>query len=127
MGDSPLSSIIADIVMQDLEEKIFIPYYRYVDNILLVCPKDVLYDIISKFNSYYERLKFTMKLEENYFLNFLDIFLIVKDNKIIIDRFHKESFSTIFIILFQSFKLSKNRNYIQFNKSRHIIISPFVL
>jgi len=108
MGDSPLFSIIADIdIMQDLEEKIFIPYYRYVDNILLVCLKDVLYDIISKFNSYYERLKFTMKLEENYFLNFLDIFLIVKDNKIIIDRFHKESFSTIFIILFQSFKLSK--------------------
>jgi len=49
----PLSPIIADLVMQNLEEhvlsslKIKLPiYYRYVDDILLTAPEDDINDIL---------------------------------------------------------------------------------
>jgi len=59
---SPLSSIIADLVIQDLEKhvlktlsslKIKLPiYYRYIDDILLAAPKDDISDIFETFNNY---------------------------------------------------------------------------
>jgi len=92
---SLLSPIIADIIMQDLAKVLGMLnlsiYYRYVDD--LICPKDVLYDVFSKFNSYHERLKFIVEIEKNHCLNFLNISLIVRDNKIIINWINKESFS----------------------------------
>jgi len=65
MGSS-LSPIIANIVMQDLEESILntldvsIPiYHRYVDDIILVAPVSEITNILNKFN---ERLQFTVDL-----------------------------------------------------------------
>jgi len=88
---SPLSSIVADLVMQDLEESILNSlnirpplYYRYVDDIILSAPEEEAYihNIFKKFNSYHHRLKFTMEIES---LSFLDIILNIKNNKIITD------------------------------------------
>jgi len=60
---SPLSPIIANIVLQDLEEKALqtincdIPfYYRYVDDILLSAPEDQISNIVNCFNSFHKRL-----------------------------------------------------------------------
>jgi len=56
---SPLSPILADIVLQDIEEAALgrisaeLPFYiRYVDDILLAAPDDNLLDVILEiFNS----------------------------------------------------------------------------
>jgi len=97
---SPISPIIADIVMQDLETSILtrlnvqLPfYYRYVDDIVLAAPRDKIMDILDEFNSYHSRLKFTYELENNGSLSFLDLKLRISDNKILIDWFHKKTFS----------------------------------
>jgi len=106
---SPLSPIVADIVMRDLEENILnslnirpILYYRYVDDIILTAPKDEIQLILDRFNSYHYRLKFTLETEVNHCLNFLDITLIRKDTKIITDWFHKSTFSGRYLSFFSN-------------------------
>jgi len=54
--DSPLSSIIADIVMQDLEKMLNsldfdISFYRYVDDIIIIAiPSFKVQEVLEKFN-----------------------------------------------------------------------------
>jgi len=96
---SPLSSIVADLTMRDLEKNVLnalnirpLIYYRYVDNILLSA-KEEIYIILNKFNNYHHRLKFTLETEVNRCLSFLDVTLIIKNNRIITNCFHKIIFS----------------------------------
>ena len=65
----PLSSIIADIVMQDLEEialkKLSVQplfYFRYVDDVILALPSDTINDALNIFNSLHTRLQFTLEV-----------------------------------------------------------------
>jgi len=92
---SPLSPIITDIVLQDLEERAlntlrFKPlfYFRYVDDILLTVPSDSIELTLVTFNSFHDRLQFTSEVEADRKINFLDVTLIV-DNSLIFDWFHK--------------------------------------
>jgi len=104
---SPLSPIIADIVMQDLEENVLnkdhvhLPfYYRYVDDIVFATNDANVNHILELFNSYHQRIKFTVEKESNRSLSFLDLLLIVNNNRIIIDWFHKKSFSGRYLSFF---------------------------
>jgi len=79
---SPLSPIIADIVMQDLEKKALeglkkeIPfYYRYVDDILTAIPRQRTTELLDSFNSLHPRMQFTIEIGGNR-LNFLDATII---------------------------------------------------
>ncbi|XP_018397778.1 PREDICTED: uncharacterized protein K02A2.6-like [Cyphomyrmex costatus] len=97
---SPLSPILADIVMQDLEESVggllsMSMYYRYVDDILIMAKREEVEKIFEVFNSYHDPLKFTMDYESDRSINFLDLSLNVVDNKLILDWFHKKTFSEI--------------------------------
>jgi len=101
---SPLSPILADLVMQDLESNVLnsinvqLPfYYRYVDDIIFATQDTNVSYILEAFNNYHQRIKFTMEKENNRCLSFLDIMLHVKDNTIIIDWYHKKSFSGRFL------------------------------
>jgi len=75
---SPLSLIIADLVMQDLEVHIFnslnssLPIYLSLDDILLATHENDIKYIFDKFNNYHNRLKFTIEYENNHCLSFLD-------------------------------------------------------
>ncbi|XP_072758712.1 uncharacterized protein [Anoplolepis gracilipes] len=76
---SPLSSILADLIMDDLETYCLSSlnpsisvYYRYVDNIFAIVPRDCVDSIVSMFNSYHNRLQFTHEIENNNSINFLD-------------------------------------------------------
>jgi len=69
---SPLSPIIADLVLRDLETKAIkklpfvLPiYFRYVDDILIAAPYNRLYDILNIFNSFHTRLQFTLEIGFN--------------------------------------------------------------
>lgn len=97
---SPLSPIIANLVMQELEESILntlhinIPFfYRYVDDIILAAPATEIINILNKFNNYHERLQFTVKHEEGRCISFLDLSIQITNDIINIDWFHKKTFS----------------------------------
>jgi len=97
---SPLSPILADIVMQDLELKAikelnirFPFYYRYVDDIVLLTPDNIVDDILNIFNNVHNRLQFTLEKEKNRTLNFLDLSLIVSDGILILDWYKKDTCS----------------------------------
>lgn len=87
--ESPLSPILVDIIMQDLEERVLNSidcsptYYRYVNDIVLSLEQSHV--ILSKFNNYHDRLKFTIEHESNNMLSFLDLRLIKQNDRLVID------------------------------------------
>jgi len=94
---SPLSPILADIVMEDLEtlslQKLnFVvhTYYRYVDDILMIIPATKLDSVLNVFNSYHPRLKFTYEAESNNMLNFLNTSVIRQDDGTIITNWYRK-------------------------------------
>jgi len=97
---SPLSPILADMVMQDLEVKAinelniaFPIYYRYVDDIVLLTPNNMVENILNTFNSIHSRLQFTLEREKNGSLNFLDLTLIISEGTMILDWYKKDTSS----------------------------------
>ena len=86
---SELSSILADIYMFSIEndivekfmkEKKLIAYKRYCDDFLLfTSDKKSIHEILDEFNSIDENYKFTLELNENNDLNFLDTHIYVDD------------------------------------------------
>jgi len=97
---SPLSPIIADLVMQDLENSCLNSidchltfYYRYVDDIVMAAPNNKIDLIFNTFNKYHERLNFTIERERDKSISFLDLQLTVVDNTIKIDWYHKKTYS----------------------------------
>ncbi|XP_018355891.1 PREDICTED: telomerase reverse transcriptase-like [Trachymyrmex septentrionalis] len=93
---SPLSPILADLVIQDLEHNIFdilithIPlYYRYVDDILLAAPTNQITNILDSFNAYQERIKFTVDYGDEFGISFLDVKLLYDKGSIIFDLYTK--------------------------------------
>jgi len=76
---SPLSPIVADLIMQDLELHTlknlqFIPpfYIRYVDDIVMAAPHTHINELLNKFNAFHPRLKFTIEIGGTS-LNFLEV------------------------------------------------------
>jgi len=97
---SPLSPIVADIVLQDIENKALHKinkklqfYYRYVDDILLAAQPNDINTILQLFNSFHDRIRFTLEYGDAQGLSFLDLKLKIIDNHLNIDWFHKDSFS----------------------------------
>jgi len=92
---SPLSPIVADLIMQSLELQTinnlsFVPifYCRYVDDIALVAPTSYLNNLLLTFNSFHPRLKFIMETDSDV-LNILDLALIKKDGCLIFNWYRK--------------------------------------
>jgi len=86
--DSPLSPIIAEIVLQDLEMKalkllnIEIPFYhRYDDDIALAAPRHKINECLNAFNSLHNRLQFILETGGKR-LNFLDVTIINNEGTI---------------------------------------------
>jgi len=82
----PLSPIITDLVMRDLEKKALgrtetqvLFYFRYVDNIAMAIPSSFHDDILDSFNSFHPRLQFTIERGFNN-LNFLNVTIKIVDN-----------------------------------------------
>jgi len=71
----PLNSLFIDI--------------RYVDDILLATPVDLIEVILKIFNSFHERLKFTLEISNCDRINFLDVTLIMESEVIKFDLYKK--------------------------------------
>ena len=106
---SPLSPIIADIVLQDIENKAryrlgneITLFYRYVDDIFLIASRDSIDSIVHIFNSFHDRIKFTFEIEKNRQINFLDLKICVERDLLILDWYHKDTFSGRYLSFFSN-------------------------
>jgi len=104
---SPLSPVLADVVMEDLElyclKKLDFTvhtYYRYVDDIFMIIPRAKLDTVLKTFNEYHSRLKFTYEVESNDALNFLNTSVMRENGKLITNWFRKPTFSGRYINFF---------------------------
>jgi len=119
---SPFSSIIAEIVMQDLEEYVLkslnfpvLFYCRYVDDIVFAAQDNDMNHFLAAFNNYHPKLKFTSERDCGRDLSFLDLLLYKENNKICIDWFHKETFSGRFLSFFPKIRYAtKSEHYTAF-------------
>lgn len=108
---SPLSSSIANLVMEDFENKVlnnlnFKPvfYKRYVDDIVALIPKIKIEYFLNEFNKYNERIQFTMEVGEK-IIHFLDVTiqnenqqiynLVDRGIKLTDKRFHEENINLV--------------------------------
>lgn len=83
---SPISSTVAQLVMEYLEENVLssininiIFFKRYVDDCLTAIPSNKIDELLSAFNNFHPKLKFTTETEQNNEIHFLDL-TIVRDS-----------------------------------------------
>lgn len=98
MGN-PLSPLLAEIFMDSLENKIskhplfskFVYWYRYVDDILacFTGTDRQLQLFLDYINNIHPNIKFTIEIENNNSINFLDLTISRKENKHVFSIFHK--------------------------------------
>ncbi|XP_058840132.1 uncharacterized protein LOC131695616 [Topomyia yanbarensis] len=89
---SPLSPVIANVVMERLEQKCIaslerkqIPlmmYRRYVDDCFCVGKREHIQEILDSFNNFHSKLQFTIEEEDNGKLRFLDMMLTRNHDRI---------------------------------------------
>ncbi|CAK1594055.1 unnamed protein product [Parnassius mnemosyne] len=84
---SPVSPIVGDIFMEDFEEKALLTapitpsfYKRYVDDTFTILPSDKVTAFLEHLNSINSKIQFTMELEANNSLAFLDVLVIRNPN-----------------------------------------------
>lgn len=99
---SPISSTIAQLVMEYLEESViegsnleFLFFKRYVDDCLMAVPENQTIKVLDLFNSFNEKLQFTIEIEDNNNINFLDMTLTRnhKTHKIVTQWYTKPTWS----------------------------------
>ncbi|XP_062704389.1 uncharacterized protein LOC134286739 [Aedes albopictus] len=89
MGN-PLSPIIADLVMETLLDSVTktikfpIPVIKkHVDDLMLAIPKDEIETVKNTFNQYHQKIQFTVEVEKDGKLPYLDLLLVRKPDQTI--------------------------------------------
>ena len=125
----PLFLILANIVLQDLEQEIIIAnniisffYFRYVDDIVLAVHKNKVEEVLELFNSYHERLRFTVDFGDENDINFLDIKLM-RQGSIIFDIYKKSTNSVRYLNYFSNHPLVHKRGVIIGQFDRILLLS----
>lgn len=125
-----LSPICSDIVMQHLQNTCldmlsFKPpfFKRYVDDIATSIPETKIDELLSVFNSFHPRLQFTIELENEGKLPFLDVLLIRKENSILTNWYHKPTFSERYLNFHSNHPLKQKLNIIENLKHRAMALS----
>jgi len=127
---SPLSPILADIVMDDLENTCLRKldftvktYFRYVDDIFLIIPSEKLQLVLNEFNNYHPRLGFTHEIECNSELNFLNTLVIRKENHLITNWYRKPTHSGRYINFYSNHPLQYRLNTLKNVIDQAILLS----
>lgn len=125
-----LSPICSDIVMAELQQTCLsklsfqVPFFkRFVDDIVTCVPQNEIDTILNIFNSFHPKLQFTVEMEDNCKIPFLDILLIREQNVIITDWYHKPTFSERFLNFNSSHSFSHKINIIQNLRNRAVKLS----
>lgn len=97
---SPLSPILADIVMEDLLDNVLKELdfdvkllVKYVDDLLVMLPEEKLGLVHQLMNRYHEKIQFTVEKEENGNLPYLDIRIVINNGELLTDWYQKETSS----------------------------------
>lgn len=98
---SPVSPVLANLVMEHLEETVLaslsrqpLLYLRYVDDIFCIAKETDIQTIHNSFNSFHEKLQFTIETETDNSIPFLDLTIQRNDNgRLITDWYHKNTWS----------------------------------
>ena len=105
---SPLSSFLAEAVMQDLEKRSVTynqdikTWNRYVDDILAAVRKDITNDILHSINNTTENIRFTKEEEQNNQLAFLGVLLTRTDDGTIKTQVYRKKTRTDQILSFNN-------------------------
>jgi len=87
-------------------------YYRYVDDIFIIVPDNKVDILLTTFNNYHPRLKFTYESENNSSLNFLNVSIVKINNKLISNWYRKSTFSGRYINFYSNHPLQYKLNTI---------------
>jgi hypothetical protein len=105
----PKSPPEADLVMEFVTEPAIkklpfpIPFFkRYVDDCVTIVPQDMVETTIDVLNSINENIKFTVEVEENGKIPFLDMMLIIGNDGSIETRWHQKSYASARMVSFKS-------------------------
>ncbi|RLU19060.1 hypothetical protein DMN91_009418 [Ooceraea biroi] len=77
-------------------------FCRYVDDVFMILPTDKINYVLDIFNNYHPRLKFTVEIESNDYINFLDTTVIRENGLLITNWYRKPSFTGRYINYFAS-------------------------
>ena len=104
---SPLAPILADLFVTTLEEKHIISnpkfkiktWIRYVDDVFVVVegPNEHIMHIMDSTNSLHKNIKFTLELEKNNSLSFLDVHIQKVDNKFLTSVYRKNTNTNLYM------------------------------
>jgi hypothetical protein len=105
---SPLSPLFSDIFMSTIEDKIMNSkfaklninfWFRYVDDILagFIGTERQLNSFLEYINSLHEKIKFTLEIEKENKINFLDLTITKNENKLFFNIYRKPSYSDAII------------------------------
>ncbi len=94
---SPLAPIVADLVMEHLLDNVvkLLPFqpsflYKYVDDLILSIPRGSEQLTVDTFNSFHDKLQFTIEVEKDSKIPFLDMLIMRStDGTIKIDWYRK--------------------------------------
>jgi len=98
-------------------------YRRYVDDILLVASFDHFNIIVETFNSFHDRLQFTLEMSVNNRLNFLDVTVVLDEQRISFDRYEKPTNTGRYINYHSQHPLSQKRSIVYGLIDRTILLS----
>ncbi|XP_011862988.1 PREDICTED: uncharacterized protein LOC105559345, partial [Vollenhovia emeryi] len=127
---SPLSPILADMVLDDLETHCLksidseLPaFFRYVDDIFGIVPTCKINTTLETFNRYHPRLRFTCETEKNMSINFLDTTIIRNNENLLTNWFRKPTFSGRYINFYSNHPIKYKTNIITNLVDRAILLS----
>ncbi|XP_062534204.1 uncharacterized protein LOC134203347 [Armigeres subalbatus] len=113
---SPLSPIAADIVLDSVISKAmsFLPFEttiskKYVDDIFMTIPRDSGQLILNTFNNIEPRLQFTLEIEENGRLPFLDMTVIRKPDQTLTTEWYAKQIASGRMLNYTSFHQPKHK------------------
>ena len=107
--DSPLGPVLANIFMVELERNI-IPklsndislWKRYVDDTICFIKLTSINKVLETLNSYHKNIKFTIEIETENKISFLDV-LLIHSNSLISTKVYRKNTNTDIYINWKSF------------------------
>ncbi|XP_050512088.1 uncharacterized protein LOC126888113 [Diabrotica virgifera virgifera] len=118
MGAS-ISSAIAQLVLEHLEEIVLnkidfdiLFFYRYIDDCLTAAPEDKLDILLSEFNNFHQKLNFTLEIEKNCQINFLDLTLHRNNSTITTSWYTKKTWSSRYLNFNSHHPLSQKKSVV---------------
>ncbi|XP_062708964.1 uncharacterized protein LOC134288363 [Aedes albopictus] len=107
---SPLSPILADYVMEDLLESVTKKLKfnvrvlkKYVDDLFLVLPKPEVQNTLEAFNQYDNHLQFTIEMEKDGTLPFLDSLVVRHNDQSVTTKWYSKPISSGRLLNYHSF------------------------